>query len=381
MEIGGAETSLIGLLSSIDYNEYNVDLMLFSPIGELMPLIPEQVNLVPAPEKYKYLYTPIATAVKKGHFLIASFRMLSKIKVKTTSYDKSYMIKHYSHKCSVRFLPKLNKHYDLAISFIDPHFIVNKNVDADVKLGWLHTDITSMNLDIKSDEQMWNECDYCVTVSQNCKNAFDKNYPSLKDKSIVIENILPKSFVQMRSNAFTVENEIDKNCISICSVGRYTVAKNFDNVPHICKLIREKGYNVKWYILGYGTDEKIIKDKIKESAMEDYVVLLGKKDNPYPYIKACNIYIQPSRFEGKSVAVREAQMLDKPVIITNFKTSASQLTDGFDGVIVPMDNEGCANGICKVLEDSELQKKLSNNCANSDYSNCSEINKIYNLIK
>ena len=115
--------------------------------------------------------------------------------------------------------------------------------------------------------------------------------------------------------------------------------------------------------------------------MQDYVIILGKKENPYPYIKKCDIYIQPSRYEGKCVAVREAQMLGKPVIITNYVTSGSQLEDGVDGIIVPMDNEGCADHIAEVIKNDELREVLKNNMATRDYTNSKEIEKIYHIIK
>ena len=115
--------------------------------------------------------------------------------------------------------------------------------------------------------------------------------------------------------------------------------------------------------------------------MEEYVIILGKKTNPYPYIKNCDLYVQPSRYEGKAVTVREAQMLCKPVVITKFATSSSQLSDGYDGIIVPMDNQGCADGIANVLKNKELMLMLSKNCAKNDYSNAEEVNKLYDIIE
>ena len=114
--------------------------------------------------------------------------------------------------------------------------------------------------------------------------------------------------------------------------------------------------------------------------MADRVIILGKKENPYPYIKACDLYVQPSRYEGKAVTVREAQMLGKPVVITRYATSASQLEDGVDGVIVPMDNEGCAEKIAALLQAPEQMKMLSDQCLQRDYSNSSEVNKLYQLM-
>ena len=149
----------------------------------------------------------------------------------------------------------------------------------------------------------------------------------------------------------------------------------------ICKKILDYGVNVKWYLIGYGSDESLIKEKIKDNKMEEHVFILGKKTNPYPYIKACDFYIQPSRYEGKAVTVREAQILFKPVIITRFPTSASQLTDGYDGIIVDMDNDGCAKGITNFIKNKNLQEKIIKNLKSNDYSNSNEIEKIYELVE
>ena len=114
--------------------------------------------------------------------------------------------------------------------------------------------------------------------------------------------------------------------------------------------------------------------------MERHVILLGKKTNPYPYIKACDLYVQPSRYEGKSVTVREAQMLGKPVVITDYNTAKSQVRNQLDGMIVPLDNEACANAIEPILRDTSLQQKLSDYCLNHDFGNEAEIDKIYSLL-
>lgn len=139
-------------------------------------------------------------------------------------------------------------------------------------------------------------------------------------------------------------------------------------------------FECKWYLIGYGGDEELIRSKIKEHHMEEYVIILGKKVNPYPYIKACDLYIQPSRYEGKCVTVREAQILNKPVVITNYATAGSQLTDGFDGIVVPMDNQGCAEGIIQLLNNKELMYRLSENTKTVDYTNSKEVEKLYSII-
>ena len=139
-------------------------------------------------------------------------------------------------------------------------------------------------------------------------------------------------------------------------------------------------FSIRWYLIGYGGYEELIRQKIEEAGMQDYVIILGKRTNPYPYIKACDIYVQPSRYEGKSVTVREAQMLCKPVVVTNYPTAKSQIQDGIDGKIVPMDNEGCAQGLAEFIKNTELQKQITEYLRSHDYGNMGEVEKLYDLI-
>lgn len=387
MEIGGAETSLLGLLDSLDYSKVSVDLFLYEFRGELLELIPKQVNILPENPKYKALVSPVKETFQNRQFQIGISRVLTKficsLKNKLFCYeDFCYVLKQFYHYYALPFLPAVQGHYDMGISFNDPHFILAEKIRAKVKLGWFHTDFSRITPERKLEEKMWNQCSYVVNVSQECKKAFDQKHPYMTERSIVVENILSENLLIQRSNAFDVQMEMPQDgSVRLLSIGRFSEQKNFDNVPFICKKILESGIDVKWYLIGYGCDEVLIRQKIEEAEMQEHVIILGKKENPYPYIRACDIYVQPSRWEGKCVAVREAQILGKPVVITNYATAPSQLTDGIDGVVVPMDNDGCAAGIISVIQDKELQKRLIENEDKNDYTNAEEIQKLYWLMK
>ena len=172
----------------------------------------------------------------------------------------------------------------------------------------------------------------------------------------MIENMMPEKLIAKQADEFSVKDEMpDDGRVKLLSIGRFSYAKNFDQIPDLCSRILNQGLNIVWYIIGYGGDEQLIKDKINEYYMQDHVIILDKKENTYPYIKACDYYVQPSRYEGNSVSVHEAQILNKPVIITEYATARDQITDGVDGFIVPMDNEGCAAGIVKVIRKLEQE--------------------------
>jgi glycosyltransferase involved in cell wall biosynthesis len=390
LEIGGAERALIGLLNALDSQKVDVDLFINQHTGEFMKLIPCYVNLLPEIPKYTTIETPMTDVLRRGYFDIVLARLWAKFI--HFRYAKSLMlgagqidasIFHYIAKYTTPLLPSLEKYgkYDLAISFLTPHQTVRDKVEAKKKLAWIHTDYTVSKVNTAAELPIWNAYDYIVSISGDVTKTFRQEFPSLSSKIIEIENILSPKFVINMAEESDVSSEMDGKEIALLSIGRYTFPKNFDNLPDICHhLVNEHGKkDLKWYLIGFG-DEEPIRRAIAKSSMEEHVILLGKKENPYPYIKACDIYVQPSRYEGKSVTVREAQILCKPVVVTNYPTAPSQIQDGIDGIIVPMDNEGCAKGIANVIADTALQQRLIDYLSTNDYGNESEVEKIYKLL-
>lgn len=387
LELGGAETSLLGLLWSLDYRRVSVDLFLYQHTGELLSLIPPEVKLLPEVPAYRALFDPIKTALLHGHPCIAAARVHAKLTVsrrnrKLHFKDFGHALKQRAHANAVKYLPRIGGEYDMVISFIDPHWIMTSRTTAPLKLGWFHTDNALVTPDKPLDDAMWAGCTHAVNVSEACKAAFDKVHPAMTERSVVIENILARLYVKKRAAEPLPEGDMPRDgSIRLLSIGRFCEAKNFDNVPDITRRLLAEGLSVRWYIIGYGGDEELIRRKIAEAGMEQNVILLGKRENPYPYIRACDLYVQPSRYEGKSVTVREAQMLGKPVVITRYATSACQLEEGVDGEIVPRDNEGCAAGIASLLRDPDRMSRLSAACAARDYTNADQAEKLYQLLE
>ena len=362
LELGGAEMSLIGLLDALDYTKYDVDLFVYSHRGELMELIPPQVHLLPEIPEYAQIERPMKDVLKDGYLRILFARLKAKLEFtrychKTHPQDGSAIFS-YVAKNVTPLLPLIHpdKEYDLAISYLAPHDIVLKKVHAQKKVCWVHTDYTKIDVDTELELPVWSGFDKIAAVSDAVSHAFLTRFPSLKDRMVVIPNRISEELVQTRAKAFDVSEEMPKEAgvLRLLSVGRFTAAKNFDNVPDICRRIIQAGVNVRWYLIGYGGDEALIRQRILECGMNDSVILLGKKTNPYPYIKACDIYVQPSRYEGSPVTVREAIALGKPVVVTSFPTVNNVIQHGKDGVIVPMDNEDCADGIVRFIRNGGI---------------------------
>lgn len=386
MEIGGAERALLGFLNAIDTNKVDVDLFINQHTGEFMSLIPEKINLLPENKRYATIEKPMSEVLRKGHVDIVIARMFAKVahwfyaRKRDYAHKNDASIFHYVAQYTTPLLPSLKKlgKYDLAISFLAPHNIVVKKVDAKKKIGWIHTDYTISTTNENAELPIWNSLDHIISISPDVTTTFTKAFPSLGGKIIEIENILSPTFVREQAKMFTPK-EMLGDFIKICSVGRFCEAKNYDNVPFITEILKQKGLKFKWFIVGYG-DSALIEKNIKNTNTSDSVILLGKKDNPYPYIVNCDIYAQPSRYEGKSVTVREAQILHKPVIITNYPTAASQIKNGIDGIICDLDNIAIANAIYKLATDFKLRQTLSDHLATLDYGNENEIKKIFELL-
>ena len=397
MEIGGAEISLIGLLQTIDYSRYDVDLFLHAHRGELMQFIPKQVNLLPEIKEYAHIECPMKQALFDGCWGVLYGRL--KAKLLTQRYLRKKGIKEsaaglqFVARCVEPYLPNLYGYgkYDMAISFLHPHNYVLSKVRADKKICWIHTDYSNIDVNVELELPIWSAFNHIMSISIEASKNFLKVFPSLEDRVIEMENILSLAFVRHRAELIPrteIEREMpfEDGIIRLLSVGRFCKAKNYDNIPDICCRINsslsnfQSSHKVKWYIIGWGGDETLIRQKIEEAGMQDYVIILGKKSNPYPYIKVCDIYAQPSRYEGKSVTVREAQMLCKPVVVTDYPTAKSQIQNGMDGVIVTLDNEGCAKGMAECIRNEEMRRSIIRYLQQHDYGNVDEIEKIYNLI-
>ena len=390
MELGGAERALLGLLNALDTEKVDVDLFLNQHTGEFMPLIPQKINLLPERRGYNAIERSMLQVFKEGQYGVVWGRIKARWFHKKyyqtlndieKSFDSSSF--HYVAEYVQPYLQSLEDlgEYDLAISFLQPHNIVLNKVRAKKKIAWIHTDYSTVHVNAELELPVWAGFDYIASISPDCTRSFLQTFPSLKSKIIEIENILSTSFIRHQADLLDVTSEMPKNGLNLLSVGRYCHAKNYDNVPDITRQLVDKGFtDLRWYIIGFGGDEPLIRQRIAEAGMEDHVILLGKKDNPFPYIKACDVYVQPSRYEGKSVTVREAQVLCKPVIVTSYPTARSQVRNGVDGIIVPQDNEGCAAGMAQAIQNRDHLNALTAYLQENDYGNESEVEKVMNLL-
>lgn len=387
MEVGGVERSLASMLDEFDYVEHSVDLMLYRHKGEFMNLLNSRANLLDEIPEYASFRKSIVETLKAKQLWIGLTRVLSKVLVlllgKMNGIPESgYIQQQFMWKYALPFLPDVMKEYDVAISYLWPHYFVAEKVRARKKVAWIHTDFSTVSTNRKMDLKMWHKFDYIVAVSDACKESFLKKYESLRNKVIVMENIMSPEFIKVMADEEVANNPMASDSrFKLLTVARLSHAKGIDNAVRAFKLLADKGYDdMVWYVVGYGGDESFIQDLISKYKLEGRFILLGKQINPYPYIKSCDLYVQPSRYEGKAVTVTEAKVLGKPIMITNYSTAASQVENGVDGIICELSPEGIASMIEELYLSKELRSAIVSNIKDKDYSNSFELDKLYQIM-
>lgn len=380
LNCGGAEKALISLLQTMDYSKYNVDLLLFKQEGIFLNNIPKEVNLLKEPIGYNYFDMSIKKAIfdciKKGKLDIALNRLCAGYIFNT---EKNRVVcEQRVWKYISKSIKYINKNYDVAIGYLEknPIYFCVEKVNAKKKIGFIHNDYEKLGMNSNIDIKYFDKLDNIVTVSEGCSEVLKRKFPQYEQKIKVMYNIVsPKIINKMASEDISIES----GKINIVSVGRLNYQKGFDMAIEACELLKNDGYDFTWSILGEGEERVKLEDMIKERNLEKIFILKGIQENPYPYIKQADIYVQPSRFEGKSIAIDEAKILNKPILVTNFSTAKDQIKNQKNGLIVDMTSESIYKGIKQLIDSKDLRKQLSNNLYKEELGTEKEIEELYKL--
>ncbi len=382
---GGAEKSLINLLNEFDYDRYNVDLLLLTNGGLFKELLNDKVNLLESPENLSIFNEGVLKSVIKyiikGNFKFAYERVMFSLKsriIKNKGKAEQVSWKYLKNSVGV-----IEKKYDVAISYLEKtsNYLCVDCIKAKKKIGWIHNDYNKLKLDKKFDSRYIEKLDYLVTVSENCRKVLETEFKEQRGKIKLIHNIVSTDIINKLSLENIKGDTYKKDKINILSVGRLNYQKGFDMAIKACSNLIKNGYDVMWNVIGEGEERKELQKVVDDNELKGVFNFLGVKKNPYKYIKSCDIYVQPSRFEGKSIAIDEAKILCKPIVVTNFTTVNDQVEHNINGIITEMNSEDITRGIETLINDKSLKEKLIKNLKKLNLDNKSEILKLYELIE
>ena len=382
--IGGAEKSLVTLLSQFDYSKYEVDLFLFNPTGEFIAQLPSEVNLLETSEDFqKYIASPknsITYLLKNKKWKLFLLKVIELI---ILSFHRFILKKEYIGWRYIRqSIEKFPKEYDAAIGFLEKksiYFTVDK-VISKKKIGWIHIDYEKIDYNYKLDYKYFGELNHIITVSDHCKDVMVSKFPQYKNKFKIIENIISPKFIKNLSNQSISDINNVEGYLIICTVCRLTTQKGIDIAISCCQELVKRGLIFKWIVVGDGEDRVKLQQNIEEKNLNNFIELIGSRSNPYPYINLCDIYVQPSRWEGFGITVAEAKVLEKPIIANAIPEFREQLKHKKTGLLYKSLDE-MIYYLENLLLNADLRKMLSQELRNLDLNNRNEILKLEKLLE
>lgn len=379
---GGAEKSLVNMLNVMPKDKFEIDLVFHKKEGIFLEQIPEWVNIIDTPNSLKQFYSPvrIKSLFDVIHFPAYIYKIFATAISKIITSNETEMHRLRWNWFYRPFIKHLPQEYDLAVGYIsgETGYYLSK-VKATHKIVWVHNDYNGAKYSRMFDFEHFKYVDQIVSISDSCVDILKEVFPEFQDKMLCIPNITSDTLVKKRAEEY-IPTEFSNERLNILSIGRLVEQKGFDFAIQAAAILK-KQLDFKWFILGNGPLENQLKKQVEEAHLQDTVIFLGVRENPYPYIKNCDIFVQTSRYEGKSVVLDEAKILGKPIVATNYSTVKDQLIDKQEGLIVDMNGAAVAEGIAQMHEDSILRESIVKCLTSRKYGNENVIEQYIELFE
>lgn len=385
----GAETALLELLKTLDSPEYDISLYVIMGQGEMIGKLPPYVRL----RNLKFnAHSVLSREGKWGMMKTvckAFFRNGGQIK-KIRGIAKNFSSmrrrgKFQADKMLWRMLSdgsrRFEERFDLAVAWLEgaSAYYVAEHVKAARKCAFIHIDYESAGYTREMDRNCWDSFEKIFMVSQEVKDHFLAVYPEYADRAEIFHNLVDQEGIRRQSavrGGFSDGYEGKR----LLTVGRLTYQKAYDIAIDAMKLLKDKGWKARWYVLGEGDQRKALEKKIAALQLKEDFVLLGAAENPYPYYAQADIYVHATRFEGKSIAIQEAQTLGCAVIASDCNGNREQIENGEDGILCRLTPEAIAESIETLLQNEETRKKLGKAAERKNMAQEQELQKLLQLL-
>jgi len=381
-KIGGITTSLINMLNNINLDNDNVSLCVMANNLNDNKILPEKVTIVKAPLLIELAKTNKKELFGNKYSIIRKIQLLI-IKLMVKLLGLNHFIRFTS------FITKLKEEYDVAISYSNDipayNYIEGSNdfvkycVKAKRKIAWIHSDPYKLGFSYRICEKTYEEFDVIVNVSYACKKIFDEIIPKYEYKSKVVYNMLNYNQIYEKANE---QSPYDSNYFNIVTVARLdNRTKRIDRVVECCEYLKHDGFNnFRWYIVGDGPDMKLLQQMVREKSVQDVVLFVGRKENPYPYIKNADILVMTSDFEAHSMVLLESLALGTPIICTSYPSAKEIVINGVNGFLVEKDSYAIYNLIKQLITDRAIVQKLRLNIDKTEKNNEISLRQFYEVV-
>lgn len=383
----GAEKSLISLLHQLDYEKYEVDLQLFGYGGEFEKYIPEQVTLLEPLSYMRFfkegIWRQIKDALWNRKWKELKSKMIYSWLLRTVPNLNNAAIARLFWEKSKDCIFPTSKHYDCAIAYAQavPTFYVVDKVRASQKMSWVNVSYHLQDQEKIYQKNFYARLDQIVLVSDSALEVFKQVYPEFAYKMNLVKDMIDPIFIDKLSQ-LPINLVHPSGYACILTVARLNKPqKGYDIALKACKILKDRGIKFRWYALGRGSYEREMRSFIQENNLESDFILLGTTDNPYPYFKKADLYVQTSRHEGFGLSIAEARLLNVPVVTTEFDAVYNQMIPEENGLVVPQDPVAVADAIERLLRDKKLYQHIVSFLKTEKKGNTEELEKFYALIE
>lgn len=366
LHCGGIEKSIVTFLSELPLSDYSVTLMLQRRGGVFEKYLPGGVEVVSVP------LTDFGRSMFEDGRKAMAIRFLKEgsllklMRIVGVSLWGQFFVKP-SHRSLYYFRKSIEKKsfeevtYDVAIAYhnIEQALFVADYINARKKLTWFHTELSKLPIPPTTYDTVYRKFDYYVSSSKAVGEELREFFPEMVHKLKLIPYSISIELCQKLASEY-VPFEQAFNGLRLLSVGRLSKQKGFDLAVEIFDRLQRKGYEIEWTIIGEGTERAALEQMIAERKLEGFH-LIGLKENPYPYFAECDIYVQPSRYEGYCITLGEARMFAKPSVVTDFAGAREQLKPGETGLIVECQVPEIEQAVQSLIEDAGIRQKFADN--------------------
>ena len=329
---GGAEKVLIDILKEFDYSKNEVTLILIKKEGRYINRLPKVVKMLSIHNQT--IFTRLTNKIFRN---IGLYEFVTTLKLKTLNINNFDTIISFSHGDSIKYHTKVLK-------------------KAKRNITWVHCDMWDRNkyekVDKNLEKEYYQKMDLIVFVSNDAKIKFNLLYDNaLTIPTTVIYNLIPvDKIIEMADSK--VVSKLEK--FTICTVGRFYPEKSYDRLIRVAALLKQNKFDFEIWILGEGILMKKSQKLAIELNIDKEVIFMGFDENPYPFIKAADIFISTSKTEALPLVICEALCLGKPIISTK-TTGPIELLSGDFGILTDHDDKSIYDGIVKLIQNPELR--------------------------
>ncbi|MFE9077415.1 glycosyltransferase [Bacillus mobilis] len=383
MNIGGTEKALLNMVAEIPKEKYEVTILMLEKKGDFLNFIPKEVRI-----EYVKGYEEMQNILNKPtRLVIADFIKQRKI-VKALQLAVLYVISKIMKERSVIFKYCLqnyegaNKNYDIAIAYAGPmdfiSYIVANKVEARRKIQWIHFDVEKIYFNKHFVNKVYKKFQHVFVVSDLGKMKLTQTVPELINKTETFLNIIsPEMICKMANEGIGFVDDFEG--VRILTVGRLSIEKGQDLTISVLAKLKEAGFNVRWYCIGDGKERGMYEMLVKDYDVQGDYIFLGAVSNPYPFMKQCDLYVQPSRYEGYCITLAEARCFNNPIISTDFTGASEQIIHNHNGLIVQFDEQQMYDSVIQILSDKSLEGRLRKNIEKEVVDTREELKKLYKI--